>query len=235
MRASSHRRVWVAAGFVATVLVGCHLIGDVEDLRIDKGGSGTGTGAGTGTGTASGVGPTCDPAACAATAEECEVASCSGGTCNIDLKGEGSPCGLAQDWFCRQDGSCVQCIPDSSFVCPDLLCVDDVCQAATCSDGLQNAGETGVDCGGGACPNACPNDQGCGVNADCVSGHCAPDQTCQPCQMHEQCALEKYCGPNNVCVPDKDIPEGCTVSAQCLSNCCCSGGCFWEGLCSNCL
>ena len=37
---------------------------------------------------------------------------------------------------------------------------DDDASSATCSDGIQNGGETGIDCGG-SCPNACPEEATC--------------------------------------------------------------------------
>jgi hypothetical protein len=42
----------------------------------------------------------------------------------------------------------------------------------TCLDTMQNAGETGLDCGGETTCPRCPNDQGCGSNSDCESGYC---------------------------------------------------------------
>ena len=44
--------------------------------------------------------------------------------------------------------------------------------AGTCPDGMQNGSETGLDCGGPACP-ACPNGQGCNQSSDCMSGNCS--------------------------------------------------------------
>jgi hypothetical protein len=57
--------------------------------------------------------------------------------------------------------------------------------APTCTDGIKNGGETGVDCGGPACA-PCANGGGCAQNSDCQSGDCqggacvAP--TCTPTQ-----------------------------------------------------
>jgi hypothetical protein len=41
----------------------------------------------------------------------------------------------------------------------------------TCSDGVKNGSETGVDCGGGTCPS-CSNGQICSSASDCQSGFC---------------------------------------------------------------
>ena len=41
----------------------------------------------------------------------------------------------------------------------------------TCTDGIKNASETDVDCGGPVCPR-CITSRSCGVNNDCLSGFC---------------------------------------------------------------
>jgi len=45
------------------------------------------------------------------------------------------------------------------------------CQQASCSDGIKNAAETDVDCGGPTC-DTCALGEQCGGNADCASGLC---------------------------------------------------------------
>ena len=47
----------------------------------------------------------------------------------------------------------------------------------TCTDGLKNALETDVDCGGSNCPK-CDNYLKCGRNDDCKSEHCGADGKC---------------------------------------------------------
>jgi hypothetical protein len=46
------------------------------------------------------------------------------------------------------------------------------CPGPTCSDGIQDGYETGVDCGGPSCA-PCPSGQGCLGNPDCASGACS--------------------------------------------------------------
>lgn len=41
----------------------------------------------------------------------------------------------------------------------------------TCSDGVQNQNETGIDCGGSNC-SKCGLGQGCNVDDDCISYQC---------------------------------------------------------------
>jgi hypothetical protein len=46
-----------------------------------------------------------------------------------------------------------------------------VCSASSCTDGLKNGSETGVDCGG-ACTATCVDNTACLDNTDCTSGFC---------------------------------------------------------------
>ena len=72
-------------------------------------------------------------------------------------------------------GPCAPC-PDSaacaiSADCASGVCVMANCQTPTCSDGIHNDAETGVDCGAPSCPRCGPG-QGCRTAADCASGVC---------------------------------------------------------------
>jgi len=56
---------------------------------------------------------------------------------------------------------------ERGFICgPDHLCV------LHCSDGVQNGGESDVDCGGDDCDARCATGQTCSVSGDCASGIC---------------------------------------------------------------
>jgi len=74
----------------------------------------------------------CRPETCFDAGGEPLVSQC-GGTCPRCPDGE--PCATADD-------------------CQSGVCAGDVCAAPTCSDGLRNGDETGVDCGGSCAP--CP-------------------------------------------------------------------------------
>ncbi len=54
-----------------------------------------------------------------------------------------------------------------SSQCCSQSCMAGTCQP-TCTDGIKDGNETGVDCGGGTCPQ-CPLGQGCAANNDCVA------------------------------------------------------------------
>ncbi len=80
------------------------------------------------------------------------------------------------------------------------------CAAApTCSDGIQNQGETGIDCGGpcAACPPSCPGD-------GCVACGCPAFQYCNSGRIGDNLC---YCDCNAVC------------RNMGYSSCCGSAGC----------
>ena len=49
----------------------------------------------------------------------------------------------------------------------------------SCSDGLKNNDETGVDCGGAMC-GACEDYLVCSAHSDCLSSNCDADKMCRP-------------------------------------------------------
>jgi hypothetical protein len=61
------------------------------------------------------------------------------------------------------------------------ICRNGHCKAvpATCIDGIQNEGETDVDCGGPNCAG-CANGKACLIDTDCQSGHCVSN-VCRQC------------------------------------------------------
>jgi hypothetical protein len=57
------------------------------------------------------------------------------------------------------------------------VCTGNLCQAATCSDGIKNENESDVDCGG-ACGATCGAGKTCNTSGDCQSGNCV-SSVCQ--------------------------------------------------------
>jgi len=110
--------------------------------------------------------------------------------------------------------------------CESGVCVNEECQLPTCTDSVANGSETGVDCGGGTCPQ-CPAGQGCSSASDCTTGICSGgicvaascsdgvrngDESdvdcggvCSGCQYTEMCTLQTDCQSgrcdNFVCRP----------------------------------
>ncbi len=95
------------------------------------------------------------------------------------------------------------------------------CQTPTCTDSTKNGNETGLDCGGGMCP-ACPNDQGCNVNADCLSGFCTAQKLCKTptCTDNVKNGTETDVDCGGTCPADCQNGLGCLTGADCQSGFC---------------
>jgi hypothetical protein len=136
-----------------------------------------------GTDCASGVctGNLCRAATCTDTVRngaETDV-DCGGGTCPACATGR--TCGVATD-------------------CQALVCSGSPlrCQAPTCTDGVRNQNETGVDCGGVCAPaRTCPNGTGCTGPRDCQSVYCAAGGVCQTPVLKAQYYCLDRSAPND--------------------------------------
>jgi cysteine-rich repeat protein len=56
--------------------------------------------------------------------------------------------------------------------CTSGVCTGNVCQVASCTDGVKNGNETDTDCGG-SCTSKCAATRTCLAGTDCVSGVCS--------------------------------------------------------------
>ena len=56
--------------------------------------------------------------------------------------------------------------------CNSGVCTGGFCEVPTCTDGVKNGTETGVDCGGNAACGGCARVTRARVNADCHSNSC---------------------------------------------------------------
>lgn len=81
----------------------------------------------------------------------CTEDLCASGVASNPPTAAGRGCGTA-GMLCDGAGACVECVRGSD--CATGVCVGGRCQSASCSDGIRNGTETGVDCGG-TCP-LCP-------------------------------------------------------------------------------
>jgi hypothetical protein len=107
-------------------------------------------------------------------AQTCVPATCSDHVKNAaetDVDCGGPDCGPCADGLrCAAAADC------SSTICSGTPLT---CQPPSCTDGLHNGAETGVDCGGGACPT-CALGGACAVSADCQSGNCVASKCVKP-------------------------------------------------------
>jgi hypothetical protein len=111
--------------------------------------------------------------------KDCCTRVCKRGRCRCKKLGEG----------CRDDRSCCASFGQA------LTCVNQTCQmvqavqtspppAPTCTDGVQNQGETDIDCGG-ECPR-CATGQTCASRNDCADAFCRGGR-CQICEGDANC------------------------------------------------
>jgi hypothetical protein len=117
-----------------------------------------------------------------------------------------------------------------------------VCMASTCGDGIKDAAETDVDCGGGTCVS-CANKKHCLTGSDCASGTCASGTcvaaNCSSNEANNNIGTDADCsgptcprcgGPD--CAPCTGGHK-CTTSSDCTSNICGSNGLCDPGDCAN--
>ncbi|MDD5759079.1 MAG: hypothetical protein PHI06_08345, partial [Desulfobulbaceae bacterium] len=82
--------------------------------------------------------------------------------------------------------------------------------APTCSDGIKNGSETGIDCGGGTC-SPCDAGEQCTAGSDCISGNCSSGL----CQASYTLTVSKS-GSGSGSVDSS--PAGISCGADCSEN-----------------
>jgi hypothetical protein len=158
--------------------------------------------------------------------QECTIDACVAGMVSHAPSAEGNPCDGGEK-VCNAAGQCVAC--SGMFGCSDgEICFEET-TCVSCSDTVQNGGETGTDCGGPDCAG-CPDGSTCAVGEDCASGRC-DNGTCTSCVDGVQNGGEtsKDCGG-----PDcgKCDGEACSDGGECTSTFCTDGVCC-ESSCDN--
>jgi hypothetical protein len=147
--------------------------------------------------------------------------------------------GIACSPYCAVGHACLvdgNCNVFTSGVCG----ADKKCAAATCSDGVRNQGESGIDCGG-PCdtanpPQLCQPGDGCYSAPDCVSGTCLSDDTCGPLRANGKQCNYIYNGSTLVNYPPGCASDYCNSQGNCaactMPSDCTSGKCSDAGVCS---
>ena len=136
----------------------------------------------------------------------------------------GVDCGGGCEQRCSVEAACQQDLDCD----PGTFCASDTsrCTPESCTDTRTDGAETGVDCGGDACP-PCNVGLPCNVGSDCVTGACNAQGTCAPpsCNDSVRNGLETGvdCGGN--CLRPCDTGAGCVVAQDCASQVCEADGC----------
>jgi hypothetical protein len=172
----------------------------------------------------------------------CTDGTCAAPTCSDGVKNQfetavdcGGPncaaCEATPGKPCETDSQC----PGPRFACDQVQGVSQCVQTpAHCSNGEQDQGETGVDCGGPDC-SACEIDQSCQANTDCLSGLCANNTCAAPsCSDGVQNQGESDVDCGSVCSTQCQIGDTCDVDADCTTrNCNTDTGLCIEASCTN--
>ncbi len=153
-------------------------------------------------------------------ARDCESQHCLKGICALPTCTDGIKNQLESDVDCGdRTQNCPRCAGGQLCVrdedCASLSCIESICAAVSCTDGIANGNETDLDCGG-SCASACPVGAHCEDGSDCSSGVCDGDTcvaadcadstqngdetdvdcggpSCDPCAVGASCELHSDC------------------------------------------
>ena len=164
---------------------------------------------------------------------------CINGICAKPQCNDGARDGAETDVDCG-GGTCQKCANGMKCAvaadCTSNRCVDDGtgtlrCPVPTCSDTVQNQGESGIDCGGTSTCTRCGTGQGCTAPSDCINGVCGSNNTCSAptcsdgVQNEQETDLD--CGGPNCSTSTTACGNGliCKVNTDCRNSWCNNGAC----------
>ena len=185
-----------------------------------------------------GAGSACSAGTGCTTHADCASGVCHGGVCVSPTCYDGVRNGVEADVDCGGPECASTCSAGRtcsvSSDCASGVCdgASLMCQPPTCTDGVRNGGESGVDCGGGAgagCVALCGVGGGCTNDGDCASGTCdTSTATCaaQTCGdgLHNGDETDVDCGGPS-CGTACDAGLACGSSSDCTSRVCDGGVC----------
>jgi hypothetical protein len=163
------------------------------------------------------AGAPCDGGVCIA--EACVAPTCSDGLKDgeetaVDCGGSCAPCPPGEGCLLPADCTSLVCMGAiaATAAAPAVL---GICQAPTCSDTVQNEGESDVDCGGPHCP-PCAAGKTCSAHTDCAS---------MGCDYRGHCALAASCTQHHggdTCGPGEDTELGANPALATDEESCCT-------------
>ena len=154
--------------------------------------------------------------------------------CTVPLCNDSTKDGAETDVDCG-GGTCQKCANGMKCAvaadCTSNRCADDGtgtlrCAVPTCSDSVQNQGESGIDCGGTSTCARCGTGQGCTAPSDCTNGVCGSNNTCSAptCSdsVQNQQETDVDCGGPNCSTSTTACANGkiCKVNTDCLESWC---------------
>lgn len=174
---------------------------------------------------------------CATPLTGCRRSRCLSNVCIEEAMPVGTLCNDTGDaGRCDSASRCVECTENEHCSAGTLdTCIAGKCERAACGNGMDDADEVGVDCGG-ACSARCDHGTvGCEDDQDCL-GQCSanlddpPVNMCFACSATLQCADGQWCSGGNCILKDRvgdPCPAdsiGCT-SLACADGVCCNEAC----------
>lgn len=148
----------------------------------------------------------------------CVLILCKEFECVVDhLEPGGTDC--APDQVCDDEGQCVDCYQD--YECDFLeYCDNGECFESKCFDGVHNADETDVDCGGYNC-DLCEPGQHCVEDNNCKSSICVDEACLAPtCSDGVQNGVETAIDCGGADCSKCEDGEHCIEGSDCLSGSC---------------
>ncbi len=112
---------------------------------------------------------------------DCDSANnmlCVNSVCTLDPCMNGVQDGTETDVDCGGGSCAARCISgqgcgmDSDCTGANILCLANTCTQDPCTNGIQDANEAGVDCGGTSSCGACAGGASCTLDSDCGTGDC---------------------------------------------------------------
>lgn len=163
---------------------------------------------------------------------DCQSGVCTSGLCqapecddNVQNGVEtGTDCGGGGAMACPACGTGEGCAMASD--CVSGVCIGNPlqCQMATCSDGVENGGETDIDCGG-PCAKKCGPGAGCLGNGDCAGGLCTGMMCAATCTDGVKNNAETGTDCGGGACPACPLGQACLQPADCTSTLCISNVC----------
>ena len=150
-----------------------------------------------------------------------QTGQCSAGACEIYPAGTVCAPGSCSNAMasaadlCNGSGTCVD--GGAQACAAPYVCGGATCQS--CSDGVKNGNETGIDCGGGGACAACGPGSPCNGPSDCANGQCV-DGVCCTTSCAGVCRSCNLPGTQGTC---SFLPAGSDPNSECPGQATCNG------------
>jgi formylglycine-generating enzyme required for sulfatase activity len=162
---------------------------------------------------------------CPAFSTKCLVSSCAGGCCATSPAAAHAPCTDSGGTVCDGKGKCIGCVTAADCGTGMACTAASQCISAHCTNGMKDANETDVDCGGPDCM-ACADNKMCATGTDCVDKVCVGSVCQMPsCSDNVKNGMETDVDCGGPVCPMCVDNQACLKSSDCKSLDCVNGKC----------